>query len=260
MSSWGSKKAFAISLCLATVPTLVPGNQKTLDVGLFLKVLNKDPNNWLCVNKGWVQATASNHFLPTVHSPAAKSLYNLGCKQWICTSTYKIECVCLLYYNLKYLEVPICRSKLVRSQFSPRKHRDWWPAPAASFDCQIDSVANWCVLQLIFWFCQQMHTALLASLSVVCKMSILIVRPTRCTLFFSLCDERFWSFRAKNMRSPCHLGRSKFLADSPRHLQPLVAAGPWKCLKSFNFGQHKCDQRYYYCMYWRTICTKDCRY
>ena len=53
MSSWGSKKAFAISLCLATVPTSVPGNQKTLDVGLFLKVLNKDPNIWLCVNKGW---------------------------------------------------------------------------------------------------------------------------------------------------------------------------------------------------------------
>ena len=150
MSSWGSKKAFAISLCLATVPTSVPGNQKTLDVGLFLKVLNKDPNIWLCVNKGLVQATASNHFLPTVHSPAAKSLYNLGCKQWICTSTYKIECVCRLYYNLKYLEVPICWSKLVRSQFSPRKHQDWWPAPAASFDCQIDSVANWCVFATHF--------------------------------------------------------------------------------------------------------------
>ena len=75
--------------------------------------------------------------------------------------------------------------------------------------------------------------------------------------FFSLC-EQFWSFRAKNMRSPCHLGRSKFLADSPRHLQPLVAAGPWKCVNTRQVStldstkKHRCRlsyQEYYCCMH-----------
>ncbi len=156
--------------------------------------------------------------------------------------------------------MPICRSKLVRSQFSPRKHQDWWPAPATSFDCQIDSdanqsiffcnsfsgSANWCIP--LYWLLCSMY-----------KMStvFLIVRPTRFKSFFSLC-EQFWSFRAKNMRSPCHLGRSKFLANSPRHLQPLVAAGPWKCVNTRQVStldstkKHRCRlsyQEYYCCMH-----------
>ncbi len=65
MLSWGSKKAFAISLCWQQSLLWSLGTKRLWMRACSWKVLNKDPNVWLCVNKEWVQAIASNHFLPT---------------------------------------------------------------------------------------------------------------------------------------------------------------------------------------------------
>lgn len=177
--------------------------------------------------------------------------WHFNVQDWMCMSVVLFSEIPRSAHLLKQISAkPIQSSQtpgLMACASGKLRLPDWFSCKLMCFCNSFSGSANRCIP--LYW--------LLCPWYVECQF--LIVRQTRCTSFFSLC-ERFWSFRAKSMRSPCHLGRSKLLADSPRHLQPLVAAGPWKCLKSFNFGQHKCDQQYCYCMYWRTSCTNDCRY